>query len=712
MESSNILKIKISKTIGFFKKIICWNESKNDSKFILSKSSLQILIIFFILLFLFNILNIYLYLDLKIITKPNLSNKQFNEKNDLNIKFEKSMNAKKIKDHIKFLQNNENDKKNIYFENKKFLTIICLLIVKFLFILGFSINYFIKLNKIKNNIYNEETFSYSKSSNIEKECLNYLDKHNVIRDYKNTKFFRNIKKNNLIFSNQESINSKSKDIGSSIGIDKVKSKNIHNKMEIKDYLFSNHNMTNEALIRKDFLNAKISLLNTLSFFNYFDISFQFFIFIYWIKNFVSNKPDIDDLNLIFFYASIFYISILIFYFSFIDRNYYYYLISNIISLILFQIFEILVLKNKLYNSLIMIVFIIITFFVNRQTYLDNLLLFLNQIDPGIKIKKEENCENIDNGILIVDLNLDGNITNNKKFDYIFENFILSKSRSDPNRSKKNKNNILIEDDLNYLINNKEKIFVKERLRDHDYREKYLINEKSLYDNTKVKKRISEISFKKKELSNINILNKSNKSINSNTSNDRKIMEEIKKININEINDKRVDLPYILNFLLNQKKIIQLIYEIDDFNFNLNEEIISCYLNLVNNLQSIKEKKFDKFFQIFTNKNINMVKKNFNKKNKSNFSPNYDNISMININNNKEIESKHTHNYNDDSKCILNEYDINIKNPILLNRQKSNKKKINLNENIIENKKFKNEEYFLIVFNAFNFDMKLLSSMNL
>jgi len=663
-ESENHCLQNKSKLLLFFKGILCLNKNKNLNLIDL-KSKLLYLSIFYIVMILISLLNITLFLNYKIIinqltpsnpSKFKINLKEISGHGVLTIEKIKQDTKNRIK--LKRMLNSSNNftEVNISLNEDKYsqksidnnlIGILYLIFfIKIFVTLVFVIFYYNKYRKVF-SLYNKRYFKNKcnfteVNINQEKNCV--LERNN------NRKIKSNIK------SKKEKISVFPKTCNKS------------NKKFSDDLNLNNNESQNKLKFKQNLINSKIKLIESISFFNTFDITFQFFIFVSWLKNFYFEIITNDQFCL--FYLALFYFSIFCIYFGFLDTNNRYFFFAHLINTLLIGIFEIeefiniLFFKNFIFLTLFWIMFYLII--KNKKNKEEN-----SKINQKNQVYNEEN-EIEDNfvnyGHLIVNLIEDKSEIINKKF----KESVLPKFKNDFLEKISN---------MTKPINTKN--FISNSNKNDEKLTKENKKTKIELSNIKNENKISSFDKSPSYKTNFNLRQKNKKSSTNYNSNN--LINENSKFEINLKKDlksklcpyEKINYDWKMRFISNNLTFFTLLIQINDFNFNLSEELIDCYIKIRKNLCFTKENKisFNNFSKTLFkyNKKNKIDSENFIKervlKNLIKFNQNESDYPLNISNNNLEIEEK----AKEDKNSEIN-YSHNIRD---------NRKSENLNKNYEE-----------------------------
>lgn len=393
-------------------------------------------------------------------------------------------------------------------------------------------------------------------------------------------------------------------------------------------------------------NSKINVISCISFFNKFDIFYLYQLLTNSIFQFYYKYSESLENITIFFYFPLFYFSIFTLYATYFENFYENILITNFIGFLLLIISDNgLIYSNLLLSCITFFAFWIMMFLLVRKLILKELNIFSNKTTST---NFEEEClqndflEDINCGVLIINqekeysnLTLDQmindcmvkkktenkiNLVNLEEFEKkasenIFEassDFIIKENlifldimSSNESKNSNFKENILSiieskEEIKNQNINNYEKTNLKDKIS--DFPENYIQSE-----NNKFSSPNSFLSFKKNELFSPERVRLNN--INNNKAKSFMIDYDTTDLFQNKL------------FLINNKKFIQILFETDEFNYSINEDIYENYIlvidiikRLIINYKEYQPKILNKKSPVdslnYTNENNNLFAKSF------------------------------------------------------------------------------------------------------
>jgi len=179
---------------------------------------------------------------------------------------------------------------------------------------------------------------------------------------------------------------------------------------------------------KKFLDSKLRFYFGISFFNTFDIYFQFYFVLRWIlKKYFEKELAINVMK--YAYFQYFYCTISLLYFSYIDCFHKNILYGNIISFSIFELSEEYINETILYRAFLFLVFTISLFFVSKKNKFMFDLKYLNRKKHKFtRVKTIENdiINELDSGVLI--FNQNGTEKVNPKLDEILSIFTSQKKK--------------------------------------------------------------------------------------------------------------------------------------------------------------------------------------------------------------------------------------------------------------------------------------------
>jgi len=341
------------------------------------------------------------------------------------------------------------------------------------------------------------------------------------------------------------------------------------------------------------------------------------------KYYTINNSNDAAISLIYF--SIFYFSLFILYISHFDFFYENILLSNFFSFLILQIIDGLIFKNPLLNFLAFFVFWILIFLLIKKNTLNliKVFSFVKKIVNKNEVKKsKEIIEDFNYGILILNVEKESE-TPNLIFDETLNDFLIKKylkTKQDIDYKKVKEENIkeetqpirneylIIKENINFTENLKN-CFVKNYSKLDN---KELSDIHSIANNENFQKKNftffphkSSINYKDRfnyediDQSNYNHLERSNKFLMKNDSyfNNKENEKIVYKNSEHDLNNIRntLNLSFIKLFLLNNKKFLQILFEIEYFNITISSELYEKYKIIVNILDCLNRynKQFEK-----------------------------------------------------------------------------------------------------------------------
>jgi len=555
--------------------------------------------------------------------KRNLLNKSnitiFNEteKSGLNSSIELTNNSLVLTFSNNSITNAQNLLDSFRFnENIIFHVSLVILIIKMIVLILISYNFYVTYRKYK-NIKKEEHISKQNISKLDIKTTGKINKKKINTDDKN-----------LVYPNKNPIDLETEN-------DFV----IQNKEKIIGDL-------NEY--KKRFLNSKINLIFCFSFFNNFDIFYQPQLMLNYInQRYLKISNSTEEIS-IFTYLYVFYITIFILYILYFNYFYENILLANFFSFFILQIFDGFFNKNLQLNFIAFFVLWILVFLINKKNTLNQIKIFSNEkkvIYQNLNLESEILQDstsltliiNIEKETEISNLNFEETLNNFLENKYLYETTLYDKNE-EKNSLKKNQNVIF----PNFIIN--EKVIFTEDLNKFEFN-KFLKNDEENRIILDVKN--SNFNKSNKTSLNPNFYPKSNdkpalndlddflydrsNGLNKSSLNKKKSYFDFKEnlelvirnnhddnLNIDNIG---VELILKKLFLLNHKNLLQILYEIKDFNLNLGIKLLDKLQIIINILKNLKNyenknemernlKSYSSINKTYDDKKINNVN-NFN-----------------------------------------------------------------------------------------------------
>jgi len=682
MKEENFCWSRKNKFFLYLRKIICYDRKIYSDPAILESKLRNISIFYFILIFI-SLVNIFLYLnsDTRILEQSPKSYKE----GHLNF-FQNSTHGAILKKKIKFKQNlnlpniykykrelnNQNNITDLNFslnqqaysgKSNNFILsrmLFIIIFLKILITLGFVIFYYIKDKRLK-------SFSKKKFKN---DKLNF-PRFNIIKEkkYKYSNHNNNQTNYNIKLFHQSTL-------------ENLKNNNNFNNVKLLN------DETQSKLIKK-LLLSKITLINCISFLNSFNLTLQFLMSLNWLRNYNTNtitESIFNTFNLTLMYSAIF-----CFYFNLLDVNVRIYLLANFIDCLLIGILEKLKLINiSFFNNVVfLLIFWIIIFFVIKKINNYEINIQINLSNSQSNNEKEKGSINMEDAILIVYLKEDkSEIIKKESKQYFIKSFNKNKVEKVISFSEK-----FIEDckkkekqELKSIISNSVKNNEKQITKENEILNP--INHKNIDKNkTYINDDYSAIKNNNKVVDSDCYLNHEN------------------EINLNLFEYEKLSIDSKKKFIFNNLNFFNILLEINDFNFNLSEELIDCYGNIL--------KHFKKYYQISNNNKSEILSENVRKAENQN---------------NEEIERSYFNNKIKNDENFINQSEIKLKewnnmssfkkirneNPnekeMESNLRENNLMEINTDNNLLISKNnfeiFKNKDKEKTYFNNYNSQFKI------
>jgi len=610
-----------NKTLKLLKRIFCSKLERNLNITVLKKK-FQNLLIFYLILFLTNLINITLYANLQAgIYEQSTLNLLKRQKNLKRNSTKQNFEREKIISKISYSSGNKNFKRILEYQNnsaKEDITknkekiyqrsiinniieiYLLIFFIKIIITFGFVIFYYFNYKKVF-GFYNNSCFQikscfndslweenkyFEKNENSLFKSKIQIDYNNKILDNQTDMKFQNQKFNNFKFTNKES-----------------------------QFIFR---------LRKKMLISKIKLIKCISFFNSFELTFQFFMFVNWLKNYHLNSTSVDFFIFLYF-LPLLYASIFCGYFIFFDSHNRYYFLTNIINVLLFGIFELINFTKILFfhNVILLIQFWIFFYYVLKKINdKENKMKFnpTNFKTNQGKSVGEEKFYNHD-GCLVVNLKQDKGEIIGKEYKHfflhkLFDNNLLEKIVNFPRKFDEKKKFELINLKFISIKNNKYKLSKKIE----NYKCSKTIKEKN---NTIIENPLSfkiNKNFTRDE--NQNLKNSENKINMTKFEFNLKFNDNL---NLNHFESEKPNIYLIKKFISNNISLFKILVEINDFNFNLSQELIDIYIKIRKKLKK-KKNPYNSDF-LFDNYMINKCKNNHDTIHKKNNKPSKENLKI-------------------------------------------------------------------------------------
>jgi len=573
-----------------FRRIISFDIELNSNLTSLN-NKFRISLLFYLILIVMSLLNINFYLNSVRKILDQIPSNFEESKNNLNrnltqagiirrklnykTKFNLEMN-KKLSKNLIYLINvtDQNILSNLEPNNSSKLSMMLIIIflLKIIITLGFFVNNYFSYKQLKR-------FSNKKFMNIK----NHFSQIHLSKDEKEKSQFH---------SNFQFTYAKSSFYQNSFNILKIK----NNDNDFNSIDITNCRKKIKLINTKKIFITKARLIHCITFFNSFDLTFQFLIFVNWILNFNTNQITNCQFNMV--YLPLVYSTIICLYFNIFDFNLKIYFSAKFINCLIFVIFEKLKMTNiSFFNNLIyLIIFWVVIFFVIIKINIYEIRLMRNKIKSERNKKiNEKDLLNVNNGNLIINLTEDKAEVIDKEFKESLENNFykldLENIISFPNKwfedYKHDKNKEFKNLTLTSFKNIEEQNSKENELLKNHYYQK---------NSKEIKINFDENSFRIKAKNDI-------------YNNDKYHLNNNNELYINKLDLENSNINLKKKFIFNNLNFFKILLEISDFNFNLNEKIIELYINI---RKTLKQYKFsNKYDQDIKSENVINIANNKN-----------------------------------------------------------------------------------------------------
>jgi len=358
----------------------------------------------------------------------------------------------------------------------------------------------------------------------------------------------------------------------------------------------NDEIQSKLLNIKTIYTSKIKLSGCISFFNSFEITFQFFMFVNLVRNFNTFSIEDNKFNNIFHFALL-YSAFVCIYFCLLDANLPLFIVANLINIIVIVILEKLKITNIsfLNNCIFLFIFWIIIYFVIKKLNNNEKTVPITPIRSKTyneKAREEDFLFNLNYGHLIVNLKEDKREILNNEFKELFQNKFnnnnLEKIISFPKKfleeCKHSKNNEFKSGTLNSIKNCEKQNTKENEVFNYEFPKIIKENEINFSENTFKNKCNNKLGFSEYKLNSLD------------------------EINLNIFEFEKRDIHWKKKFIFNNFNLFKIFLEINDFNFDLSEKIVDCYINIRKCLKKYQDDEIDQP-EIFTEKETKAVRQN-------------------------------------------------------------------------------------------------------